>query len=92
MLQSHQRHGLGRRLIERVADLARAAGAATLILNVNKRNTQAIRAYERHGFAIRAAVVNDIGNGFVMDDYLMVKSLRAGLGLPPSPPDANIVR
>lgn len=92
VLQSHQRHGLGRRLIERVADLARAAGAATLILNVNKRNAQAIRAYERHGFAIRAAVVNDIGNGFVMDDYLMAKSLRAGLGLPPSPPDANIVR
>jgi len=92
VLQSHQRHGLGRRLIDRIADFARAAGATTLILNVNKHNAQAIRAYERHGFAIRAAVVNDIGNGFVMDDYVMARLLSAGVGLPPSPPDANIVR
>ncbi len=50
----------------RAADRARrgsrpAAGATTLILNVNKRNVQAIRAYEKHGFAIREAVVVDIG-------------------------------
>jgi ribosomal protein S18 acetylase RimI-like enzyme len=75
VLQSVQRHGLGLRLVDRVRALARAAGAATLILNVNKYNAQAIRFYERQGFAIRAAVVVDIGGGFVMDDYVMAKSL-----------------
>ncbi len=75
VLQSHQRHGLGGRLIRRVADLARASGAETLILNVNKQNVHAIGAYERYGFAIREAVVNAIGNGFVMDDYVMAKDL-----------------
>lgn len=76
VLPSEQRRGLGRRLIERVAELARAAGARTLILNVNKNNVQAIRAYEKHGFAIREAVVVDIGRGFLMDDYVMAKPLR----------------
>jgi len=75
VLQDYQRHGLGGRLIERVAALARDAGAAMLILNVNKNNVQAIRAYEKRGFAIREAVVVDIGNGFVMDDYVMAKAI-----------------
>ena len=76
VLQSHQRQGLGGQLIARVVERARVADAATLILNVNKHNGQAIRAYEKHGFAIREAVVVDIGNGFVMDDYVMAKSLE----------------
>jgi ribosomal protein S18 acetylase RimI-like enzyme len=75
VLQSQQRLGLGGRLIARVAELARAAGATTLMLNVNKNNAQAIRAYEKHGFTIREAVVNDIGCGYVMDDYVMAKPL-----------------
>jgi len=75
VLQLRQRRGLGGQLIARVVEKARAAGAATLILNVNKQNVQAIRAYERHGFAIREAVVVDIGNGFVMDDYVMTRAL-----------------
>jgi ribosomal protein S18 acetylase RimI-like enzyme len=88
VLQAHQRSGLGGRLIRRVAERARAAGAATLVLNVNKNNTQAIRAYERHGFAIREAVVNDIGGGFVMDDYVMAKELAPGVAVSAaSPPD-----
>ncbi len=75
ILQAQQRRGLGGRLIERVVDRARAAGAATLILNVNKNNSQAVRAYEKQGFAIREAVVNDIGCGYVMDDYVMAKPI-----------------
>jgi GNAT superfamily N-acetyltransferase len=75
VLQAQQRRGLGGRLIACVEDHARAAGADTLALNVNKHNVQAVRAYEKHGFAVRAAVVVDIGHGFVMDDYVMAKSI-----------------
>jgi RimJ/RimL family protein N-acetyltransferase len=46
-----------------------------LILSVNKRNTKAITAYKRNGFAIVESVVTDIGGGFVMDDYVMDKEL-----------------
>ena len=75
VLQSRQRRGLGGRLIACVEDHARAAGVRTLVLNVNKNNTHAVRAYEKHGFAVRAAVVVDIGDGFVMDDYVMAKPI-----------------
>lgn len=75
VLQSRQRRGLGGRLVDCVADHARAAGARTLALNVNRNNTRAIRAYERHGFAVRATVIVDIGHGFVMDDYVMAKAI-----------------
>jgi diamine N-acetyltransferase len=75
VLPGQQRHGVGGRLIARTVELARAAGAKTMVLNVNKRNAQAIRAYEKHGFTIREAVVNDIGRGYVMDDYVMARPL-----------------
>jgi GNAT superfamily N-acetyltransferase len=75
VLQAYQRHGVGARLIARVESAAKLSGATTLVLNVNKNNSQAIRAYEKHGFAVRAAVEVDIGRGFVMDDYVMAKPL-----------------
>lgn len=67
--------GLGSRLLEHVEHEIRAAGARRLILSVNKRNTQAIAAYQRNGFVIAESVVTDIGGGFVMDDYIMAKEL-----------------
>ena len=72
-----ERHGrgIGRALIEHVADAARRAGYRTLMLNVNRRNAGAIRAYERCGFAIREAGDFPIGNGFVMEDYVMARAL-----------------
>jgi len=75
VLQDTQRRGVGSRLIANVESAARADGCSTLILNVNKNNVQAIRAYEKNGFAVREAVVVDIGGGFVMDDYIMAKAL-----------------
>jgi GNAT superfamily N-acetyltransferase len=77
VLPDRHGQGIGRRLIEHVEAAARAGGATTLVLNVNKRNAGAIAAYRRCGFAIRDEVVVDIGQGFVMDDYVMAKALPA---------------
>ncbi len=73
----HQRHGVGGALIAHVAARGRADDppARTLILAVNKQNNQALAAYRKHGFTQREAVYIDIGNGFVMDDYIMEKTL-----------------
>ena len=73
---ARQRLGLGGLLIARACEHARQRGGDTLILAVNKRNEHAIAAYRKHGFAVREAVRVDIGNGFVMDDFIMAKSLR----------------
>lgn len=47
----------------------------TPVLNVNKRNEASIAFYRHCGFAVREEVVIDIGNGFVMDDYVMAKPI-----------------
>jgi len=70
-----QRRGCGERLIARAETLARRGGCGELELAVNRGNTKAIAAYRKHGFSVREAVVKDIGGGFVMDDYRMVKKL-----------------
>jgi ribosomal protein S18 acetylase RimI-like enzyme len=69
----HQRRGYGGMMLEHVREVARARGCGRLVLAVNKRNQSAIAAYLKHGFHIAEAVAKDIGGGFVMDDYIMVK-------------------
>jgi diamine N-acetyltransferase len=75
VLQDFHGRGVGRRLIEGAAAAAQAQHRATLILNVNKNNAQAISVYLRNGFVMRESVVIDIGGGFVMDDFIMAKRL-----------------
>lgn len=68
-----QRRGYGGMLIARAGEVARSRGCGRLVLAVNKNNRDAIAAYLKHGFRVTDAVVKDIGGGFVMDDYIMVK-------------------
>lgn len=67
--------GFGQMALAHIEAVARAQGATSIYLFVNKRNEKAIRAYLRSGFAIEQDVVTDIGGGFVMDDHKMRKSL-----------------
>jgi ribosomal protein S18 acetylase RimI-like enzyme len=73
----HQRRGIGAALMARSEIEAVAMGARQIVLNVNKLNRSAIAAYRKHGFTVRESIIVDIGGGFVMDDYLMVKSVAA---------------
>ncbi len=68
--------GLGKMLLEEVESRCGERGGAQLELNVNKYN-KAKTFYEKNGFAIFREEVLDIGNGFVMDDFVMRKSLLA---------------
>ena len=71
----HHGEGIGRLLIEHVVAKARAADCTAVTLNVNRNNTNAVRAYERCGFAIRERGDFPIGNGFVMEDFIMEREL-----------------
>ena len=57
--------------ISRISQYARDNGKEYVFLTVNKNNKRAIRAYEKNGFTITDSVITDIGNGFVMDDFIM---------------------
>ncbi len=70
-----QRQGLGAMLVGRIEARARARGRSHLLLRVNRRNLQAQAAYRKYGFIVAREVVEDIGGGFEMDDYVMIKPL-----------------
>ena len=74
-----QRRGYGGMMVARACEVAAARGCDRLTLAVNKNNRSAIDAYLKHGFRIAAAVVKDIGDGFVMDDYIMEKPVTGDL-------------
>lgn len=47
-----------------------------MYLTVNKQNTNAINTYKTLGFSLWQEQVADIGNGFVMDDYVFKYDLK----------------
>ena len=74
ILPNHQGIGIGKQLMDFITIEAKERHQKALILNVNKKNI-AIRFYERIGFTITGEEVIDIGSGYVMDDYVMEKSI-----------------
>ena len=68
-----QRQGIGADMLHEVENWMRQHQVRRLWLQVNRGNTQAVHAYQKYGFRMVEARVFDIGNGFVMDDYVMDK-------------------
>lgn len=62
--------GWGQLMLQHAAACAWQLGAARLDLRVNRHNAQAIAAYRRAGFELVGEDCADIGDGFVMDDFL----------------------
>jgi ribosomal protein S18 acetylase RimI-like enzyme len=67
--------GYGRKAIEFLEQLAITEGVNKISLTVNRSNSATINMYNKTGFETRGSVVKDIGNGFVMDDYKMEKTI-----------------
>ncbi|OIN57769.1 GNAT family N-acetyltransferase [Arsenicibacter rosenii] len=74
ILPDQQGKGVGRLLLEKVAGVAKKQGNTTLSLNVNRYN-KAVAFYEKTGFSVAGQENIDIGNGFLMEDYIMEKPL-----------------
>jgi len=67
--------GYGRQVLEFVEKIAKENNLPKITLTVNKNNTESIKAYEKLGFVITESVVQEIGSGYFMDDYIMAKIL-----------------
>ena len=76
LLKEHRGEGLCSATIRFYERLARERGLDALYLTVNKHNEMAIRAYKAKGFEVIDAVETDIGDGYIMDDYIMEKKLQ----------------
>ena len=68
--------GLGRKALEQAINVCRQLSVEVLWLTVNKNNKVAIDFYVKTGFVKAGTLVQDIGEGFVMDDYKMIKKIK----------------
>ena len=63
--------GFGKEAIGFISNVAVSHRLQTIILTVNKNNTDSIAAYTAMGFITTRELRADIGEGYVMDDYVM---------------------
>lgn len=69
VLPGNQGHGYGKKLIKSVEEIARQAEQERLRLDVNYQN-KAVGFYEYLGFVNIGRFNTDIGNGYLMEDYI----------------------
>lgn len=74
ILPSLQGKGTGRFLIETIGEIARKNDNNILSLNVNRFN-KALDFYKRIGFDVVSHEDIDIGNGFLMEDFVLNKKV-----------------
>lgn len=68
--------GYSRRAIHFLEKICRQNELDKISLTVNKNNSTAIAVYEKLGFKNMGPTVADIGGGYIMDDYIMEKSVN----------------
>lgn len=66
--------GVGKNLLNVIENAAKNSDNSKIVLNVNKFNP-ALHFYLKTGFKNMGDDLIDIGNGYVMDDFLMMKQL-----------------
>ncbi|OXB12828.1 GNAT family N-acetyltransferase [Flavobacterium reichenbachii] len=74
LLPETQGKGYGKIVFESIEKLAVENNSKELLLNVNRFNT-ALNFYKKLGFEIKETVDIEIGNGYLMEDYVMEKKL-----------------
>ena len=75
VLRGYRGKGIGKKMMTFISNKATVYQLKFIRLTVNINNINSIKAYERLGFENVGPLVTDIGNGFVMDDYVMVKEI-----------------
>lgn len=67
--------GYASRADEYLERLCRERGLTAIWLTVNRDNASSIAVYTKKGFRTVREQAADIGNGFIMDDYVMEKEI-----------------
>jgi GNAT superfamily N-acetyltransferase len=74
MLPEAQGKGIGRQLLTAIENAALQNNNDTILVNVNRYNT-AVTFYEKTGFVKVREEDIAIGNGYLMEDFVMAKQL-----------------
>lgn len=73
VLKDFRGKGIGKAALNFIDEEVKKLELMAIRLKVNKYNTASIAAYEKLGFIKRKAMITDIGNGFIMDDFELEK-------------------
>lgn len=76
VLSTYRGKKIGKGGIDFVFQIATQKDKKGIRLTVNKYNSKSIEAYLKLGFEITEEVIADIGEGYVMDDYVLVKTIE----------------
>ena len=75
LLAPERGRGFASKTIRFYEELCAERGLEAMYLTVNKYNELGVRAYLGKGFVTIDSVETDIGEGFIMDDFIMEKRL-----------------
>lgn len=75
LLKSYRGKGYASQAFEFLEGMAMAYKLNSIYLTVNRGNTHSVDVYKNWGFVTVREEATDIGNGFVMDDYIMEYTL-----------------
>ena len=75
LLKEFRGKGIAHAAFQHIIRRCEEAGCKSIWLAINRKNSDSIAAWERLGFKVAREEAFNIGNGFVMDDYIMEKSL-----------------
>ena len=68
-------HGVLRKAVNYIAAVGKENGVSSIFLTVNRNNADPIAAYKHIGFKVTSEKHFDIGEGYVMDDFIMSMNL-----------------
>jgi RimJ/RimL family protein N-acetyltransferase len=77
VMKAYRGKGIGKEMIRTINEYAAKHSAHRIWLTCNKHNSASLGIYEKLGFKAIDSIVTDIGGGFVMDDYVLEKDLKA---------------
>ena len=77
ILPEAQGNGLGKSLFAWIYRQSLKKGIAKICLNVNRNNSKALAFYKKSGFEITGQEDIPIGKGYLMEDYILEKTLFA---------------
>ena len=75
ILKEYRGKQLASKAFDFIENLAKGKNLKAVWLTVNRNNNHAIEVYKHKGFVVTRTQVADIGNGFVMDDYIFEKKI-----------------
>lgn len=76
ILKEYRGKSISSKTFEFIESLAKERKLKSVWLTVNRNNNHAIDVYKHKGFIVTKKQVADIGNGFVMDDFVFEKVIE----------------